>query len=170
MKTGPRYHVKPRRHRQGITDYRRRLKLLKSGKTRIVVRRSLRYFQVQFITYNPSGDTVQAAALSKELTQRYGWSHSCATTPAAYLTGFLAGKRAQQQGITEGILDIGRFKPTKGNTFFAALKGVLDAGISCPHDPSVLPSEDRLIGTHLNAEIKSSVETVKQKINEGGGE
>ena len=32
MKQGPRYHVKPRRRREGRTDYRQRLKLLKSRK------------------------------------------------------------------------------------------------------------------------------------------
>jgi len=30
MKAGPRYHVKPRRHREGRTDYRRRLMGIKS--------------------------------------------------------------------------------------------------------------------------------------------
>ncbi len=33
MKKGPRYHVKPRRHRERKTDYRLRLKLLRSKKT-----------------------------------------------------------------------------------------------------------------------------------------
>ena len=35
MKSGPRYHVKPRRHRERKTDYRLRLKLLRSKKPRI---------------------------------------------------------------------------------------------------------------------------------------
>ncbi|MCJ7572130.1 MAG: 50S ribosomal protein L18, partial [Candidatus Thermoplasmatota archaeon] len=30
MKGGPRYHIKPRRRREGKTDYRKRLALLKS--------------------------------------------------------------------------------------------------------------------------------------------
>ncbi|MEM4258545.1 MAG: 50S ribosomal protein L18 [Candidatus Thermoplasmatota archaeon] len=170
MKAGPRYHVKPRRHRQGRTDYRKRLKLLKSKKPRIVARRSLQYIRVQVIAFDQSGDKVLASAFSKELTTKYAWKYSSAATPAAYLTGLLAGVRAKQHGITEGILDIGRNKPTKGNTLFAALKGVVDAGIVCPHDPEMLPSEERILGKHLNADIAAAVEAVKTKILQGGKE
>jgi ribosomal protein L18 len=56
MKTGPRYHVKPRRHRERKTDYRLRLKLLRSKKPRIVVRKSLKAIRVQFVEYSAQGD------------------------------------------------------------------------------------------------------------------
>ena len=36
MKQGPRFHVKPRRRREGKTNYRKRLRLLKSDNIRIV--------------------------------------------------------------------------------------------------------------------------------------
>ena len=164
MKQGPRYHVKPRRHRDGRTDYRRRLGLLKSRKTRIVVRKSLKNIRVQFVEYSPKGDRILVSAISKELIKNYNWKHSIATTPAAYLTGLLAGTKANDKGIKEGILDIGRYRPTAGNKLFAALKGVLDAGIESPHDDTKIPAEDRILGKHLNKEIPSLVSEIKIKI------
>ena len=97
MKQGPRYRIKPRRRREGRTDYRKRLKLLKSRKTRLVVRKSLKNTLVLFIEYKEEGDNVIATATSKELTSKYNWKFSTSTTPAAYLTGLLAGKRAKEK-------------------------------------------------------------------------
>jgi len=164
MKSGPRYHVKPRRHRNGRTDYRRRLRLLKSRKMRIVVRKSLKKITVQFVEYNPKGDIISVSVLSDELAKTYNWKYSVSSTPAAYLTGLLAGKKAKDKGITEGILDIGRYRPTKGNKLFAALKGVVDAGIQCPHDEEMLPSEDRILGKHLDDNIAPLSGEIKNKI------
>ena len=164
MKHGPRYHVQPRRKRQGRTDYRRRLRLLKSGKTRIIVRKSLKNTQVQFVSYNAEGDKTIVSAISHELIKNYNWKFSAATTPAAYLTGLLAGKRAKEKGINDGILDIGRYIPTPGSKLFAALKGVIDAGIACPHDTTMLPNEDRIMGKHLNKDIMPTVTTIKNEI------
>ena len=70
MKSGPRYHVKPRRHRERKTDYRLRLKLLRSKKPRIVVRKSLKAIRVQFVEYNPQGDKILASAVSNELSKK----------------------------------------------------------------------------------------------------
>ena len=164
MKTGPRYHVKPRRHRQRKTNYRLRLTLLRSKKPRIVVRRSLKAIRVQFVEYSPQGDKILASAISSELVKQYGWKYSVATTPAAYLTGVLAGKRAKEKGIEHGVLDIGLYHPTVGSTLFASLKGVTDAGVECPHDTTMLPKEDRIHGAHLNKDIKSHVDEIKNKI------
>lgn len=164
MKAGPRYHVKPRRHRERKTDYRLRLKLLRSKKPRIVVRKSLKAIRVQFVEYNPQGDKVLASAVSNELAKDYGWKYSVSNTPAAYLTGVLAGKRAKEKGIEHGVLDIGLYHPTIGSTLFASLKGVLDAGIECPHDAQMLPKEERIYGVHLNKEIKPLVGDIKTKI------
>jgi len=164
MKPGPRYHVKLRRRREGKTDYRKRLRLLRSRKTRIVVRNSLKNVRVQFVEYNEDGDKIIVSANSNELISKYQWKYSTSTTPAAYLTGLLAGKRAMDNGISEGVLDIGRQRPVKGSKNFAALKGVLDAGIKCPHSNEKIPSEDRISGKHLNKEIMTSVNDFKSKI------
>jgi large subunit ribosomal protein L18 len=167
MKTGPRYHVKPRRHRERKTDYHSRLKLLRSKKPRIVVRKSLRAIRVQFVEYSPQGDKILASALSHELMKEYGWKYSMSSTPAAYLTGFLAGKRAKEKGIKQGVLDIGLNHPTVGGILFASLKGVLDAGISCPHDAQMLPKEERIYGAHLNKDIKPLVDDIKSRMKGG---
>jgi len=164
MSHGPRYRIKPRRRREGKTDYRKRLALLKSGKPRIVVRRSLRNVRVQVVNYAEQGDLVVASAMGSDLVKLYQWKHSWGTTPAAYLTGLLAGKRAREAGITEGVLDTGRQVPAKGAKVFAALQGVLDAGIEVPHSEETLPSEDRIMGKHLGDAIAKDVAAIKEKI------
>src|SRR4030042_1695983 len=133
MKPGPRYRVKPRRQREGKTNYRKRLNLLRARKTRLVVRKSLKNTLVQFVEYKESGDSIVASAVSKELVSKYKWKYSTSSTPAAYLTGILAGKRAKDKGIEECVLDIGRYMPVTGSKVFASLKGAIDAGIQCPH-------------------------------------
>jgi large subunit ribosomal protein L18 len=158
--------VKPRRHRERKTDYRLRLKLLRSKKPRIVVRKSLKAIRVQFIEYSPQGDKVLASAISSELAKEYGWKYSVSNTPAAYLTGFLAGKRAKAKGIEQGVLDIGLYHPTRGSTLFASLKGVIDAGVDCPHDTQMLPKEERINGSHVNKDIKPLIGDIKTKMNE----
>ena len=164
MKQGPRYRVKPRRRREGITDYRKRLSLLKSRKTRIVVRNSLSHIRVQFVEYEEKGDKILTSAISKELVSLYNWKHSTSTTPAAYLTGLLAGKRAFDLKIKEGILDLGRQIPTSGSKNFAAVKGIIDAGVTCPHNEEKLPDETRLMGEHLDKKMSSDVNNIKTKI------
>ena len=49
MTQGPHYRTPFRRRREGRTDYRTRSKLLRSGKPRIVVRKTLRQTIVHII-------------------------------------------------------------------------------------------------------------------------
>ena len=86
------------------------------------------------------------------------------TTPAAYLTGILAGKRAKEKGIDECILDTGRHPPITGSKIFASIKGVIDAGIECPHNEEKIPKEDRITGNHLDKDIMPAVNDIKSKI------
>jgi large subunit ribosomal protein L18 len=65
------------------------------------------------------------------------------------LAGFLCGQRAKAKGVTEAVLDIGLHSPSKGGRVFAALKGVLDAGIEVPHSEEKLPEEERIEGKHI---------------------
>jgi len=101
---------------------------------------------------------------SNELTKKYNWKFSTSTTPAAYLTGILAGKRAADIGINDCVLDIGRHRPVTGSKLFASLKGVIDAGITCPHNEDKFPNEDRLMGKHLDKDILPAVNDIKTKI------
>ena len=139
------------------TDYRQRLALLKSGKPRIVVRKSLNGIKSQVVEYHPSGDKVLASAMTKEL-RKFGWLGGF-DLPAAYLTGFLLGKRAKQAGIGEAVLDIGIQLSTKGNRVYAFAKGCADAGIDMPLGENVLPSQERISGKH----IENYAKLLKQK-------
>lgn len=161
---GPRYSVKPRRRREGKTDYRKRLKLLRSRKIRLVVRKSIKNTQIQFVEYKEGGDNILASANSKELINKFNWKFSTSTTPAAYLTGILAGKRAKEKGIDECVLDTGRHQPATGSKIFATVKGIVDAGVDCPYNEEKLPSEDRIMGKHLNKEISPIINDIKNKI------
>jgi large subunit ribosomal protein L18 len=162
MATSPRTRIPFRRRREGRTNYRSRLALLKSGETRLVVRRTNGNVIVQFVDWTQGGDAVKATAVAQELA-KLGWEGSPKNTPAAYLTGLLAGKRAAKAGVESAVLDIGRHTPTKGSRVFAALKGVLDAGIEVPHGgKDIYPSEERLSGAFL--ELASNFNAVKAKI------
>jgi len=164
MTHGPRYYVKHRRRREGKTDYRKRLCLLRSSKTRFVVRKSLKNTQIQFVQYKEDGDKIILAASSKELKDKFKWRFSTSTIPAAYLTGLLAGTRAKEKGISECVLDIGRYPASTGCKIFAALKGVIETGLTCAFSEEKFPSEDRIMGKHLDKEISSSVNDIKSKI------
>ncbi len=148
MATGPRYRVSFRRKREGKTDYRKRIRLLSSGKPRFVVRKTSKRILAQLTDYQPHGDRVIAYSDSKELGE-YGWRGGASNLPAAYLTGLLCGKKALEGGIKEGVLDLGLTTPRSGTKVFAALKGALDAGFRIPHDEGIVPSEDRLRGEHI---------------------
>jgi large subunit ribosomal protein L18 len=163
MADGPRYRVPFRRRREGRTDYRQRQRLLRARIPRAVVRISLRNATVQLIDFDPTGDRVLATATSKELN-KLGWTAANGNLPAAYLTGYLAGKRAAKNGVTEAVLDIGLKVPTKGASCFAAMKGMLDAGIAIPHGKEILPSEDRIKGRHINEGIEKMMQEVKSRM------
>ena len=74
MALNKRYSVRYRRKRLGLTDYRARLRLVLSKKTRLVVRRSLNNFIVQLINYNPDGDNIIKSFNNKNLKE-YGWKY-----------------------------------------------------------------------------------------------
>ncbi len=149
MAHGSTYVVKYRRRRENKTDYRKRLKLLKSSLPRFVVRRSLNNFVGQVIIYENGIDKTLITIHSKRLEKEFGWKGHRGNLPSAYLTGLLLGLEAKKKNINKGILDIGRYTPSKGNSLFAFLKGLLDAGIEIPYNEEILPSEDRIKGEHI---------------------
>jgi len=166
MATGPRYKVPFRRRRENRTDYYIRKKLLTSGELRAVVRRSSKNMTIQFAEFGMEGDSVVTSTTSKEL-KALGWGHSCSNIPAAYLTGFLAGKKAKEAGIEYAVLDIGMQTPAKGAVLFAAVAGMVAAGLEIPHGDGVLPSDDRLNGAHMSEDVLKSVNKVLEAL---GGE
>jgi large subunit ribosomal protein L18 len=164
MSTGPRYRVHFRRRREGRTDYRVRLRLLASGRSRAVVRCSGRRVRVALVDFDPLGDKVVATADSGELGRIAFPRASLGSTPAAYLTGYLAGLRAKSHGTEGAVLDAGLHHPTAGGRLAAALKGLLDAGLEIPHGDEQFPSPDRLAGAHLPKRLPEPLETYKLKL------
>lgn len=143
------YRVPFRRRRKGLTDYRLREKLILSRKIRFIPRRSLKYVTIQLAEATPTGDRILAAASSRELVKKYGWPWSCKNTPAAYLTGLIAGDRALKKGIKEAILDMGLCSSSKGAKIYATVKGAIDAGLKIPASREIMPSDERLMGRHI---------------------
>ena len=148
MATGPRYTVPMRRRREARTDYHQRLRLLKSGKPRLVARKSNRHVRAQLVETGPQGDETAASAHSQDLAE-YGWEGPTGNVPAAYLTGLLAGLRAVEAGIEEAVLDIGLNSPTPGNKVFALQEGAIDAGLEIPHNDDVFAEWSRTRGEHI---------------------
>ncbi|WP_297072911.1 50S ribosomal protein L18 [Thermococcus sp.] len=149
MARGPRYRVPFRRRREGKTNYHKRLKLLKSKKPRLVVRKSLNHHIAQIIVYDPKGDRTIVSAHTRELIRDFGWKGHTGNTPSAYLLGLLIGYKAKQAGVEEAILDIGLHPPTRGSSVFAVLKGAVDAGLNVPHSEEIFPEDYRIRGEHI---------------------
>jgi hypothetical protein len=57
--------------------------------------------------------------------------------------------------------------PSKGAVLFAAVAGMVDAGLEIPHSDGILPIEERLNGGHINDSVKGSVDSVKAAIDGG---
>jgi len=164
MAKSVRDNVPFRRRREGKTDYRARLKLLKSRLIRVVVRKSLKHTVIQMVKYEEKGDKVVSAANTSQLREM-GWKGATGNTPAAYLAGLLAGRRALKVNIKKAVLDLGLQRPSKGSRVFASLKGVVDAGVEVPHSDEVLPDETRIRGEHLKKpEMTKQFDELKQKI------
>ena len=154
--------MKHRRRREKKTNSRKRLALLLSNKPRLVVRRKLNNISVQLVSYKPEGDITLASAVSQEL-KKVGWRFSTGNTPAAYLTGYLAGSRAKSKNDS-AVLDTGLHTLTKGSRIYAALKGAVDAGLKIPHSVQIFPKEERIKGTHISKELESNFQEVLQKL------
>ena len=168
MATGPSYRVPFRRRKEGKTDYRSRRALVLSRLPRLVVRLTLNHIIVQIVKAEVAGDKVVASAHSRELAKTYGWQGNCRNVPAAYLTGLLCGFKATVYGVKKAVLDIGLHSPSRGARVFAALKGVLDAGVTVPHSENMLPDETRISGKHIadyGSQLSSNTEIYQQKFS-----
>lgn len=138
-----------RRKRQKKTDYRKRLRILVSGKPRLVVRFTNKKVIGQVIVFLPQGDKVLSAVDSNGL-KKLGWSYSTKNFPAVYLTGLLLGKEALKKGNTEAVFDIGEKTPLHKSRIYAFLKGAVDSGMEIAHgSEEIFPDEERLSGKHI---------------------
>ena len=116
--------------------------------------------QVQILKPEITGDKVIASAHSRFLLKD-GWKGSRKNIPAAYLTGYFAGKKALSKGVDTAIVYTGTRKYTQ--RIAAGVKGVIDAGIKVPSSEEAFPSEERINGEHLK--VKNDIATVKSKID-----
>ena len=149
-----------RRLREEKTNYRKRKTMLMGKKHFITVLISNENTQVQVLQPRLAGDQVVASAHSRVLLKD-GWKGSRKNIPAAYLTGYLAGRRALRGGIKQAILYTGTRRYTQ--RIAAALKGLVDAGLDIPASPEAFPPQERLNGEHLT--VKNDVETFKSAID-----
>jgi large subunit ribosomal protein L18 len=146
---GPTYKVPFRRRREGKTNYYKRYRMIKSGRSlRAVIRKTNTQIIVQIMKFSVNGDETIVGVSSKSL-RKYGWLGDLNNVPAAYLTGLLAGVLAIKKNVREVIPDIGLHKASKGARVFAAMKGLLDAGVNIPVSEGVLPPQERIEGRHI---------------------
>ncbi len=152
---------------RNLTNYPKRLNLLKGKLTRVVIRKSNNNTLVSFVDYKLIGDKILIGAKSNALKQLGSTLHSGNLT-SAYLTGYLAGKRLLKLDKNkEVILDMGLQRKIVGSRIFAGLKGVLDSGVNVRVKDSIFPSKERLEGEHLKTkDAKLIVEKVMKKIDE----
>lgn len=158
--------VSQKRRKQGKTDYRARLKMLKSGKLRLVVRLSSKNILLQVVQYEATGDKVLVAAHTNEL-KKLGWSYNKSNLASGYLVGLLAGVKSKKKGINEVLFDCGLRKVVGGGILFAVLKGVVDSGLNVPHSEESFPDENRIKGKHVVDYYKSLDDEKKKKLFSG---
>ena len=132
--------IQLRRVREGKTNYRKRIEMLKSGKPRLVVRKTIKHITAQIVEFTPKGDKVLVSANTKELV-KYGWKAGTGNIPSAYLCGVLIAKKAKEKNIDDVILDTGLQTSVKGNRIYATAKGAKDAGLKLPFDDKMAPSK-----------------------------
>jgi large subunit ribosomal protein L18 len=134
-----------RRRREGVTDYRARKRAITSQATLLIVRVSNKNVSSQFVKARVSGDAVLASAHSRQL-RKLGWKGSLKSTPACYLLGFLAGKKAIKKGVKKAVLYNGVVPFIRGSRIAAFVKGVTDSGLEVPIGDEALPAEERITG------------------------
>jgi large subunit ribosomal protein L18 len=149
-----------RRLREEKTNYKKRGTMLMGKRDFITVNITNENTQVQILTPGMTGDKVVASAHSRYLLQK-GWKGSRKSVPAAYLTGYLAGKKAIGKGAKGAIMYTGTRRFTQ--RMAAALKGIIDAGLEVPADPETFPADERINGEHLT--VKNEVSKIKSAID-----
>jgi large subunit ribosomal protein L18 len=153
-----------RRKNEKRTDYKKRFGYLKSGKPRIVIRKTNNYLIVQLIESFEAKDKIIAGMNSKELL-KHGWpenlSKSLKSISASYLTGYLFGKKIKGKEV---IVDLGLVRNVHGSRIYALQKGLVDAGVKIKVDEKTFPSKDRIEGKHQKKEIQEAFKKVKESI------
>jgi len=126
--------------------------MIRGEKPRIVVRKTNRYILAQYVESEEAQDKVIINLTSKELAE-FSWPEkmlgSLKSLPAAYLTGYLLGKKMQDLDKNMAILDMGLLRNIKKSRIYSFVKGVIDSGIKLNAGKEVFPDEKRLKGEHM---------------------
>ncbi len=158
-----------KRKREGRTNYKKRLTLLKSKKLRLVIRKTNKQILIQIVKYYADGDKIICGINSSSL-KKQGWKYSCNNLPACYLAGLMLGKKALDSKVNEAILDVGLQTSIAGSRLYASVKGVIDAGLKVPVSEKIFPSDERLCGKHIadykkeKSQITKDFEDLKNKL------
>lgn len=150
-----------RRRKENKTDYKIRMKLLKSGKPRLVVRKTNRYIICQYVISDESKDKVVFGLTSKELLRNgldKKFAGSLKSIPASYLTGYLAGKKILEKKLETPIIDFGMQRVIHKTRLFGFLKGLVDAGVEISSPKEAFPDEKRI------KTDKFDVDAIKKKL------
>jgi large subunit ribosomal protein L18 len=153
--------IDKRRRRENKTNYTKRLILLKGNAPRLVVRKTNRYIIIQIIESINAQDKVIFSVVTKELLE-HGWPKenvgSLKSVSAAYLGGFLLGKKAKGLKSTI-ILDSGLIPSTAGSRIYAVIKGVADSGLKINFNEKIIPSKEKIEGenTKINPELFNKI-------------
>jgi large subunit ribosomal protein L18 len=159
-------NIRKRRRLEGKTDYKARLDMLKSGKSRIVCRKTNKYIIGQYVKSEEAKDSVIIGVTSKDLL-KFGWpkemKRSLKSIPASYLTGMLLAKKIKEkEEKTNVIFDIGLARNVPKSRMYSFLKGFVDGGIEMSCNKKVFPDENRIKGRHMKKSV--DVEKIKEKI------
>jgi len=145
-----------KRRQQNKTNFHKRLILLKGKSPRLVVRKTNKYIILQIVTSENAQDRTIFSANTKELL-KFGWpkenSGSLKSIPAAYLGGYLIGKKAKELK-EKVILDMGLIPSTAGSKIYSAVKGFKDSGKKISFDEKIIPSEERISGKDSKIDSK----------------
>jgi large subunit ribosomal protein L18 len=169
-----------RRKREKKTNYKKRLRLLKSKTPRLVIRATKNNICAQVTLFDYTGDKIVCSVTGKAL-DKAGYTFNKGNTCAGYLIGLMIGKMAQEKKIKETVVDFGLQTVIKKSRLFAVVKGAIEAGLQINCDEACFPDEARITGKHIvdyaskakdkftkkgvkPEDITKTVESIKKKI------
>ena len=94
MAHGKNQRLRFKRRRNGQTDYRRRMKLLRGNVLRAVVRVSNTQVTCQLVEFGTGGDRIISSVTGQNLVDNYKWPSEASkkSIPATYLVGLALAK------------------------------------------------------------------------------
>ena len=158
-----------RRRKERKTDYGIRIKLLKGGFPRLVLRKSNRYLIAQYVVSKEARDNIVTGTTSKILL-KHGWPEdmegSLKSLPASYLTGLFFGKKIIGKKLETPVIDIGMMRNVNKSRVFAFIKGLVDAGVKIKCGEESFPDEERIKGKNLKRDFSVVFGRIKKQIEE----